>query len=117
MLIEFNDLELSGGNRMQKEYIQLFWEHELDNEPKVILYEVNLENERLALRSIDIFANRITSNIDDLYKDVIEIVPIPTVEEFNSHIWGKEFFARLITEKEFEEVWDTHSYHGELIKI
>ena len=38
------------------EYIKLFWEGAPDGEPAVILYEVDTENERLALRSIDIFA-------------------------------------------------------------
>ena len=37
--------------------------------------------ERLALRSIDIFADGSTRNIPDLYDGVIEITPIPTVEE------------------------------------
>ena len=38
------------------EYIKLFWEGAPEGEPSVILYEVDTENERLALRSIDIFA-------------------------------------------------------------
>ncbi len=36
------------------EYIKLFWEGAPEGEPAVILYEVDTENERLALRSIDI---------------------------------------------------------------
>lgn len=36
------------------EYIKLFWEDAPEGEPSVILYEVDTENERLALRSIDI---------------------------------------------------------------
>ena len=39
------------------EYIKLFWEDAPEGEPPVILYEVDTENERLALRSIDIFAD------------------------------------------------------------
>ena len=37
------------------EYIKLFWEDAPEGEPLVILYEVDTGNERLALRSIDIF--------------------------------------------------------------
>lgn len=37
------------------EYIKLFWEGAPEGEPSVILYEVDTGNERLALRSIDIF--------------------------------------------------------------
>ena len=33
------------------EYIKLFWEGAPEGEPSVILYEVDTENERLALRS------------------------------------------------------------------
>ena len=45
------------------EYIRLFWEDAPEGEPAVILYEVDTENERLALRSIDIFADGRTRNI------------------------------------------------------
>lgn len=92
------------------EYLKLFWEHELNGEPVIILYEVNSDNERLAVRSIDIFADGSTNNIDDLYEDVIEIVSIPTVDELNSHIWGEEFFACLIQKEEFEKIWMDHFY-------
>lgn len=87
------------------EYIKLFWEHDLPDEPNCILYEVHVENERLAERSIDIFRDGRTENISDLYETVIEIVPIPTVEEFNSEEYGGEFCACLITREEFEETW------------
>lgn len=92
------------------EYLKLFWEHELNGEPVIILYEVNSDNERLAVRSIDIFADGSTNNIDDLYEDVIEIVSIPTVDELNCHIWGEEFFACLIQKEEFEKIWMDHFY-------
>jgi len=45
------------------EYIKLFWEGAPEGEPAVILYEVDTENERLALRSIDISADGRTRNI------------------------------------------------------
>ena len=60
------------------EYIKLFWEDAPEGEPPVILYEVDTENERLALRSIDIFADGRARNIPDLYDGAIEITPIPT---------------------------------------
>ena len=49
----------------------------------VILYEVDTGNERLAIRSIDIFADGRTRNIPVLYDGAIEITPVPTVEELN----------------------------------
>ena len=53
------------------EYIKLFWEGAPEGEPPVILYEVDTENERLAHRSIDIFADGRIHNIPDLYDGVI----------------------------------------------
>lgn len=78
------------------EYIKLFWEDVPAGEPSVILYEVDTENEQLALRSIDIFEDGSTRNIPDLYDGAIEIMPIPTVEELNAHAWGEEFHACLM---------------------
>ena len=71
------------------EYIKLFWAGAPEGEPSVILYEVDTENERLALRSIDIFADGRTRNIPDLYDGVIEITPIPTVEEIERPCLGR----------------------------
>lgn len=96
------------------EYIKVFWKDAPKEEPPVILYEVDTNNERLALRSIDIFTDRHTHNINDLYDGVIEIVPIPTVEELNSNVWGEEFYACLINKSEFEDMWKTNFYNGEL---
>ena len=79
------------------EYIKLFWEDAPEGEPSVILYEVDTENERLALHSID-----------------IEITPIPTVEELNAHVWGEEFHACVIEQAEFEAAWESHTYDGAL---
>ena len=92
------------------EYIKLFWESAPEGEPPVILYEVDTENERLVLRSIDIFADGRTRNIPDLYEGAIEIMPIPTVEELNAHIWGEEFRACAIEKAEFEAIWESQFY-------
>jgi len=95
------------------EYIKLWWKHEFDNEPAIILYEVDSGNERLAVRSVDIYKDGSTKNINDLYEEAIEITPIPTVEEFNAHIWGEEFLASPISRQEFEKIWEDHFYREE----
>lgn len=97
------------------EYIKLFWEGAPEGEPAVILYEVDTENERLALRSIDIFADCRTRNIPDLYDGVIEITPIPTVEELNAHVWGGEFHACVIEKAEFEAIWESRTHDGKQV--
>lgn len=96
------------------EYIKLFWKDAPLGEPSIILYEVDTENERLAFRSIDIFADGHTHNITDLYDGVIEIVPIPTVEELNAHVWGEELYAHSMEKAEFEIIWESHNYDGEI---
>ncbi|RHO56087.1 hypothetical protein DW094_05515 [Ruminococcaceae bacterium AM07-15] len=92
------------------EYIKLFWTGAPEDEPSIILYEVDTENERLALRSIDIFSDGRTRNISDLYEGAIEIMPIPTMEELNAHIWGEEFRACAIEKVEFEAIWKSQFY-------
>ena len=96
------------------EYIKLFWEGAPEGEPVVILYEIDTDHDRLALRSIDVFLNRRTKNIEDFYADVLEITPIPTVEEFNAGVWGEEFRAYLIDKADFEKVWKARCYDDEL---
>ena len=96
------------------EYIKLFWEDAPEGEPSVILYEVDIENERLALRSIDIFADGRTRNIPDLYDGAIEITPIPTVEELNARVWGEKLHACIIEQAEFETIWESCFYGGVL---
>ena len=96
------------------EYIKLFWESAPEGEPPVILYEVDIESDRLVRRSIDIFMDGHTRNIPDLYEDAIEITPIPTVDELNAHVWGEEFHACVIEKAEFEAIWESHTYDGAL---
>ncbi len=91
------------------EYIKLFWKDAPEGEPPVILYEVDTGHERLARRSIDIFADGRTRNIPDLSDGAIEITPIPTVEELNAHVWGEEFHACLMEKVEFEAIWENRT--------
>ena len=66
------------------EYIKLFWEGALEGEPVVILYEIDTDHDRLALRSIDVFPDRRTKN------------------------------AYLIDKADFEKVWKARCYDNEL---
>ena len=92
------------------EYIKLFWEDAPKGEPTVILYEVDTDHERLALRSIDVFADGSTRNIDNLYDGAIEITPIPTTEELGAYVWGEAFHACVIEKAEFEAIWESRTY-------
>ena len=55
------------------EYIQLFMEYESDDMPMVYFYEVDLNNDHLALREMEVFVNREVKLNADLYCDVIEV--------------------------------------------
>ena len=65
------------------EYIKLFWEGAPEGEPPVILYEVDTEHERLAFRSIDIFAGGRT-HTGELDSSVTLATPL----RFHSHRGG-----------------------------
>lgn len=96
------------------EYMQLFMKYESADMPVVYFYEVDLNNDRFALRAIEVFANRTIKIYNDLYRDVIEMCPIPTVDEFNAKIWGEGFCANLISEDKFDEIWSASIYEGSL---
>ena len=96
------------------EYIQLFMEYESDDMPVVYFYEVDRNENRLARREIEVFADRTVKLEANPYRDVIEVCPIPTVEEFNAEVWGTGFYATIISKAEFDAIWNTGTYHGNL---
>lgn len=102
---------------MMKEYIKVYWEHTSEkevNEPVVIVYEVDLTEERYATRMIDIYADSHTENIEDQAQRFVTEAPVITMEEINSGEYGTEFHACLMTRAMFEEIWQTKTYHGSL---
>lgn len=116
-MLKYHKSEYDGGViviESNTEYIQLFVEYESDDLPVVYFYEVDLNDERLSLRDIEVFVNRTVKLYDDPYCDVIEVCPIPTVDELNAKIWGEGFYAKIISKEEFDKVWITKSYSGSL---
>ena len=96
------------------EYIQVFMEYESIDMPIVYFYEVDLNDDRLALRAIEVFVNRTVKFYSDLYRDAIEICPIPTVDELNAKVWGEGFYATIISKDKFDEIWNTRIFNGNL---
>ena len=87
------------------EYIKLYWKHnEKDTDPVAILYEVDIEEDRYAVRLINIFADRHTENQEDPAWGWVTEAPVPAAEEFNSYEYGEEFKAHLITKEHFEAI-------------
>lgn len=100
-----------------REYIKLYWEHTSEkekDEPVVIIYEVDLSEERYAVRSVYIYADRRAVNIEDKEFGFVTECPVPAIEELNSDEYGKEIRACLITEEEFERIWESGIYRGNL---
>lgn len=97
------------------EYVKLFWKHDYPDDPVVIIYEVDLDDERYAVRLIDIYADGHTSNQEDKAWGYVTEAPVPTVEEFNTTDYGEEFHACLISKEEFEKIWNTGIYNGDLV--
>ena len=65
-----------------KEYLKLYWKHTSEKEaeePVVIIYEVDLQEERYATRLIDIFADYHTENTEDKAWGFVTDAPILTV--------------------------------------
>ncbi|HEY9575482.1 MAG TPA: hypothetical protein VIR32_08085 [Lachnospiraceae bacterium] len=96
------------------EYIKLFMEFESIDMPVVYFYEVDIDDDRFALRSIEVFSNRDVKLIYNLYRDVIEACHIPTVDELNEKVWGEGFFAITISKEEFDRIWNSRIYSGSL---
>lgn len=100
-----------------KEYIKLYWAHHAElerDEPVVILYEVDLQEDRFATRLIDIYADGHTQQAEDKNWRFVTECPVCTVAEIQSGAYGEEFHACLSTAAEFEETWHTQRYHGAL---
>ena len=99
------------------EYIQLFMEYESDDMPVIYFYEVDLKDNRFVLREMEVFADRTVKIENDFYRDVIEVCSIPTIDEFNTKVWGEGFYATIISKEEFDEIWNTRIYDGSLVVI
>ena len=56
---------------------------------------------------MEVFSDDRLNRIEDLYRDAIELEPIPTVDEFNKGVWGKSFRAITVSKDRFDEIWNT----------
>ena len=82
--------------------------------PDKYFYEVDVNDDRFALRAIEIFVDRTVEFYNDLYCDVVEVCPIPTVDELNEKVWGEGFYATIISKGKFDEIWNTGIYNESL---
>lgn len=92
------------------EYIKLTDEEYMEDDamPCEWYFEVDPKNNRIQARSIEIYSSGSGSCMtkDEYENMVIEIVPVPTVEELNNGIWSDMHHAVIISEEDFNELWD-----------
>lgn len=93
------------------EYIKCFWKYIDDETPVLLFYEIDLENERYATRSTEVFPNKsIVPVIENGFEFVTE-APVPNIEEINKET---EFFSEIISKEEFENVYQSKKYMGDI---
>ena len=93
-----------------KEYLKVYWLHEPDGYPQILFYEIDPNQDRRALRCINVYADGRVRSLADPYEGARTISPIPSLTQLNNHIWGDEIRAQSITPSEFEDVWNRTRY-------
>lgn len=93
------------------EYIKWFWKYIDDDTPILLFYEIDLENERYATRITEVFSDKRVIPVIENGFDYVTEAPVPTIDEINKE---PEFFAVIISKEEFENVYKTENYAGEI---
>ena len=93
------------------EYIKCFWKYIDDETPVLLLYEVDLENERYATRMMEVFSDKSVHPVIEEGFDFVTEAPVPTVEEINQE---PTFCAMTISSDAFERVYQAKSYTGNI---
>lgn len=101
---------------LKYEYLKCYWRYIDDETPVLLFYEVDLENERYATRMTEIFSDRRAVPVVEEGFPFITEAPVPTVDEINQKEEDQEdgFFAVVIPKEEFEEVYHSSVYPGEI---
>lgn len=93
------------------EYIRCYWNDTDEENPVVLFYEVDLENERYATRLIEVFADRKAVPVIEEGFEFVTEQPVPNIEEINRE---DQFFAEIISKEEFEKVYSSREYQGDI---
>ena len=75
------------------EYIKVFADYESDDMPLFTFMRLIWRMSGWRSGQLRFFADRKVKCIEDFYRDVIEILSIPSVAELNSGEWGGGFFC------------------------
>lgn len=72
---------------------------------------MNLENERYATRMTEVFNNRKVISVIEAGLEFITEVSVPIINEIHKE---EEFFAEIILKEEFEKVYHSRVYSGNI---
>jgi hypothetical protein len=89
------------------EYIKWRGTQNNKDEGFLLFYEVDLDNDRYATRMIEIQEDGSVNPIVEEGFEFITEAPVPTIEEINT---DPEWHAELISETEFEEIYESDHY-------
>lgn len=90
------------------EYLQLIDNDEYEREIMPYKYYFEVDDEREVVRAIEFYHSGevLCFTEQEFYADVVEIVPIPKVEELNQGVWSDCQEAVLISKEIFENQWN-----------
>lgn len=91
------------------EYVKWFVEDCYGSDPPVLIYEVDLDNERYATRMAHIYDDgRVVPIMEDGFEFVTEAA-IPEIDEINAE---SGYYAENISKEEFERIYSSSYYDG-----
>lgn len=93
------------------EYIKWYWKYTDDETPVILFYEVDLENERYATRMVEVFCDKSVRSVKEEGFNFVTEACVPSVQEINRE---PEFSAEIISKTEFEEVYNSKKYKGDI---
>lgn len=94
------------------EYIKFYFRTSDKEMPAVFFYEVDRDNERYAARMAEVYSDRTVKPIVEEGFEFITEAPVGTVEEINEE--DVDFFAQRISKEEFEDVYHSKKYFGNI---
>ncbi len=93
------------------EYIKCFWKYIDEETPVLLFYEVDLNNDRYATRMCEVYTDRTIIPVVEPGFEFVTEAPVPVIEDINL---DSEFYAELISKDEFENIYKTKKYTGNI---
>lgn len=89
------------------EYIKWHLKYENPDSSILLLYEVDVDNDRYATRMIEVFVDGTVKLVIEPGFAYITEAPVPEIGEINK---DEDFFAEIISKEEFEYIYNLKKY-------